>query len=87
VIIGGMGNLRGILLGAFLVIGLPDVLRDFSLNLQFLELRNVGTDYRLIIFAAALIAVMVLRPQGLIPSRRRELEFEQADEISEEVAT
>ncbi len=87
VIIGGMGNVRGILLGAFLVVGLPDVLRDFTLNLGVIEFKDVGVDYRLIIFGAALIAVMVLRPQGLIPSRRRELEFEQAEQRDAEHAT
>jgi branched-chain amino acid transport system permease protein len=87
VIIGGMGNVRGILLGAFLVVGLPDVLRDFSLNLGVLELKDIGVDYRLIIFGAALILVMVLRPQGLIPSRRRALEFEQAEQMEAELAT
>jgi branched-chain amino acid transport system permease protein len=87
VIIGGMGNVRGILLGSFLVIGLPDVLRDFSINLGVIEFKNIGADYRLIIFGAALVAVMVLRPQGLLPSRRRELEFEQAERVSAELAT
>jgi len=87
VIIGGMGNVRGILLGAFLVVGLPDVLRDLTINLGVVELKDIGVDYRLIIFGAALIAVMILRPQGLIPSRRRQLEFEQAEQIDAEVAT
>jgi branched-chain amino acid transport system permease protein len=87
VIIGGMGNVRGILLGSFLVVGLPDVLRDFSLNLGVTEVEDVGVDYRLIIFGLALIAVMVLRPQGLLPSRRSQLEFEQAEILDAERAT
>jgi len=87
VIIGGMGNVRGILLGAFLVVGLPDVLRDFSLNLGFVEFKNIGADYRLVIFGAALVAIMVLRPQGLLPSTRRAAEFEQVEELEREFAT
>jgi branched-chain amino acid transport system permease protein len=87
VIIGGMGNVRGILLGAFLVIGLPDVLRDFSIHLGFIDIENIGVDYRFIMFGAVLVAVMILRPQGLIPSRRRELEFEQAEQRQAEMAT
>ncbi len=87
VIIGGMGNVRGILLGSFLVVGLPDVLRDFTLNLGVVEFKDIGIDYRFIIFGAALIAVMILRPQGLIPSRRRQLEFEQAEQREAEAAT
>lgn len=87
VIIGGMGNVRGILLAALLVVGLPDILRDFSLNLGFVEFKNIGADYRLVIFGAALVAIMVLRPQGLLPSQRRVAEFEQAEELEREFAT
>ncbi len=87
VIIGGMGNVRGVLLGAFLLIGLPDVLRDFSVNLGFAQFNNIGQDYRLVIFGAALVTVMVLRPEGLIPSRRRAAEFEQAEQLEAEMAT
>jgi branched-chain amino acid transport system permease protein len=87
VIIGGMGNVRGILLGAILLIGLPEVLRDFSINYAFVHLDNLGADYRLVIFGAALVAVMVLRPEGLMPSRRRAAEFKQIELIEEELAT
>jgi branched-chain amino acid transport system permease protein len=87
VIIGGMGNVRGILLGAFLVVGLPDVLRDFSLDLGFVQFENIGQDYRLVIFGAALVAVMVLRPEGFIPSRRRAAEFRHTELLEQELAT
>ncbi len=87
VIIGGMGNVRGVVLGSLLLIGLPDVLRDFSIDLGFVSLDNLGADYRLVIFGAALVAVMVLRPEGLLPSRRRAAEFEQARVIEAERAT
>ncbi len=87
VIIGGMGNVRGILLGALLVIGLPDVLRDFSINFWAIHLDNIGQDYRLVIFGAALVAVMVLRPEGFLPSKRRVAEFREADLLQEEMAT
>jgi branched-chain amino acid transport system permease protein len=87
VIIGGMGNVRGILLGSILLIGLPEVLRDFSIDFAFVHLDNLGADYRLVIFGAALVAVMVLRPEGLMPSRRRAAEFKQIELIEEELAT
>ncbi len=38
--------------------------------------RELGDDTRFIIFGALLVAIMVLRPSGLFPSRRRQLEFE-----------
>jgi branched-chain amino acid transport system permease protein len=87
VIIGGMGNVRGVVLGAMLLIGLPEVLRDFSVDVGFIHLQNLGADYRLVIFGAALVAVMVLRPEGLLPSRRRAAEFEQVELIDAEMAT
>ncbi|TAK72647.1 MAG: hypothetical protein EPO22_00390 [Dehalococcoidia bacterium] len=87
VIIGGMGNVRGILLGSILLIALPEVLRDFSIDFAFVHLDNLGADYRLVIFGAALVAVMVLRPEGLMPSRRRAAEFKQIELIEEELAT
>ncbi len=87
VIIGGMGNVRGVILGAMLLIGLPEVLRDFSIDFAFIHLENLGADYRLVIFGAALVAVMVLRPEGLLPSRRRAAEFEQVELLESELAT
>ncbi len=62
IIVGGMGSIPGIVLGAFVLIGAPELLREFA-------------EYRLLIYGALLIVVMLLRPEGLWPSatRRREL--------------
>lgn len=54
IIIGGMGSIPGVILGAFILIGLPELMRELQ-------------DYRLLAFGALLVAVMVLRPQGLLP--------------------
>ena len=54
VILGGMGSIRGVLLGAFLIIGLPEVFRDFA-------------SARMLIFGAAMVAMMIFRTQGLLP--------------------
>ncbi|MCY3936700.1 MAG: ATP-binding cassette domain-containing protein [Chloroflexi bacterium] len=56
IIIGGMGSVVGILLGAFMLVGLPEVLREFK-------------DYRLLSYSSLLVLAMLLRPQGLIPPR------------------
>jgi branched-chain amino acid transport system permease protein len=56
VILGGRGNQAGVLLGSFLVIGLPELFRNLR-------------DYRLLVFGAALVAMMILRPQGLLPAK------------------
>lgn len=65
VIIGGMGSIPGAVLGSFLLVGLPEVLRDVSLG----PLRPA--DYRLVVFGALLVAVVAWRPGGLLPPARR----------------
>ena len=62
VVLGGSGNIPGVMLGAFLIGWLPERLRGFS-------------EYRILVFGAALVAAMALRPQGLLPSRQRSAEF------------
>ena len=57
VIVGGMGSIPGMILGALIVVALPEALRPIS-------------SYRLLIFALGLVALMLLRPQGLWPARR-----------------
>jgi len=58
VVLGGMGSIPGIILGALLLITLPEVFRDFQ-------------DYRMLAFGAALVLMMVFRPQGLLGSMKR----------------
>jgi branched-chain amino acid transport system permease protein len=62
VVIGGMGGIAGPILGAFLIIFLPE------------RLRWLG-DSRVLVFGAALVLIMIFRPQGLLPSRRRSAEL------------
>jgi branched-chain amino acid transport system permease protein len=52
VVLGGMGSIPGIVLGALLLVTLPEVFRDFQ-------------DYRMLAFGAALVVMMIFRPQGL----------------------
>ncbi|HLF82061.1 MAG TPA: hypothetical protein VI410_09850, partial [Anaerolineales bacterium] len=62
IIVGGMGSLPGVFVGALILVGLPELLREFA-------------EYRLLVYGAALVAMMLLRPEGLIPdvAHRREL--------------
>jgi branched-chain amino acid transport system permease protein len=62
VVLGGLGSLPGVVVGALVLIGLPGLLREFE-------------EYRLLIYGGALVAIMVLRPQGLIPNVRRSREL------------
>jgi branched-chain amino acid transport system permease protein len=77
VIVGGLGSIWGAVLGALLLSYInyyliPDVLntvpRSFGLNFDLTQL-SFG------IFGFLLVLVMVLRPQGLFPERRRRLEL------------
>ena len=66
VILGGLGSIPGVLVGALVLIGLPGLLREFE-------------EYRLLIYGGALVAIMILRPQGLIPNVRRSRELEEEE--------
>lgn len=55
IIIGGMGSLPGVVVGAIFLIGIPELFREFQ-------------DYRFLFYGVALIAMMRYRPEGLIPS-------------------
>ena len=70
VILGGMGSIPGVVVGSLLLIGLPGLLDEFE-------------EYRLLVYGAALILVMVLRPQGLVPNVRRSREL-QEDEAAQD---
>ena len=70
IIVGGMGSIPGVLVGAFALVGLPELLREFA-------------EYRLLVYGAALVAMMLLRPEGLWPEalHRRELHEGDSAEI------
>ena len=67
IIVGGMGSLPGVVLGSVVLIGLPEILREFG-------------EYRYLFYGAVLIVMMRLRPEGLWPSDVRQRELHAADE-------
>ena len=78
VVLGGMGHVAGVVLGAMLLATLPEVLRHTAVPVQKQLFGAVLVDpesLRMLLFGVALILVMLLRPAGLWPSpiRRREL--------------
>jgi branched-chain amino acid transport system permease protein len=78
VVLGGMGHVAGVVLGALLLATLPEVLRHAAAPVQQQLFGQVIVDpeaLRMLLFGLALILVMLLRPAGLWPSpiRRREL--------------
>jgi branched-chain amino acid transport system permease protein len=77
VVLGGMGNVGGVVIGAILLTALPEALRHAG-PLQQAWLGTVyidPADLRMLLFGFALVAMMLFRPAGLWPSsiRRREL--------------
>ncbi len=67
IIVGGMGSLPGVVLGSIVLIGVPELLREFG-------------EYRYLFYGAVLIVMMRLRPEGLWPSDVRQRELHAADE-------
>ena len=57
VVLGGMGSIPGVILGAVALVVLPEVFRDFEL-------------YRMLAFGSVMVLMMLFRPQGLIPAKR-----------------
>lgn len=73
VVLGGMGTVLGVLVGATLLKLMPEKLR-------FVE------EYRLLIFGLLLVVMMRFRPEGLVASKRRQLEFhDDDDELAEKI--
>jgi branched-chain amino acid transport system permease protein len=73
IVLGGMGTVAGVLIGATILKLLPEKLRFVS-------------DYRLLIFGLLLVVIMRFRPEGLVASRRRALEFHEDDaELADEI--
>ena len=83
IVLGGMGTIAGVLIGATVLKLMPEKLRFFAEN-------------RLLFFGILLILMMRFRPEGLVASKRRQLEFHEEDEelaeaiesdLAEEVTT
>lgn len=62
VVLGGMGSIVGVIIGALVLILLPEYLRAFS-------------EYRMLLFGAIMVIMMVFRPQGIISGVRRTYQF------------
>lgn len=58
IVLGGIGSIPGVIVGALVVSLLPEILREFA-------------EYRMIIFGALLVIMMVFRPGGIIQKRRQ----------------
>ncbi|MBI5936939.1 MAG: ABC transporter ATP-binding protein [Betaproteobacteria bacterium] len=84
IVLGGMGHIPGVILGAVLLTVLPEALRYVG-DLQRAVLGHVAVDpadLRMLLFGCALILMMLYRPEGLWPSRQRKRELHAEDEVA-----
>jgi branched-chain amino acid transport system permease protein len=70
VVLGGMGSILGVTIAAFIFSLVPETLREVN-------------EYRMLVFGAAMVLMMVFRPQGLIANVRRKYEFHGLDSAGE----
>lgn len=86
IVLGGMGNIPGVVLGAVLLTVLPEALRYIG-DLQRAWIGHVvvdPSDLRMLLFGFALILMMLFRPAGLLPSRQRKRELGAQGAIAEQ---
>lgn len=89
IVLGGMGNIWGVALGAFVIYTIQVVflkqLNTFfeALNVPILKDLNF-LQYQFLLYGIALVLMMLFRPEGLFPSRRRKRELHAADDLGDE---
>ena len=71
IVLGGMGSIPGVVVGAFVLVGIPEVLREFG-------------EYRLLFYGLLLMVIMITKPEGVLPDVRRKRELHEA-ETEEEI--
>jgi branched-chain amino acid transport system permease protein len=74
IIVGGMGSLPGVIVGALAMVGLPELLREFG-------------EYRMLVYGAVVVAMMLYRPQGLWPEAVVAREMEERKEQAAQAAS
>ncbi|MDH3943379.1 MAG: leucine/isoleucine/valine transporter permease subunit [Anaerolineae bacterium] len=67
IIVGGIGSLPGVIVGAFILVGLPEMLREFA-------------EFRQLMYGALLVVMMLARPEGFLPSSIHKRELHVGDE-------
>jgi branched-chain amino acid transport system permease protein len=71
IIVGGMGSLPGVIVGALILVGLPELLREFA-------------EFRLLMYGALLVAMMLIKPEGFLPAQQRRRELHAAEVVQPE---
>src|SRR4029453_4673827 len=83
-------NIPGVILGGFIIVSadifflnrLTDLLKQIASNSNSQALADFkASDYRLLLFGLVLVVMMLVRPEGLLPSARRKAELHAEEEI------
>lgn len=67
IIVGGLGSIPGVVVGALILVGLPEMLREFA-------------EYRLLMYGILLIVMMLVKPEGFMPEARIKREMQASDD-------
>ena len=67
IIVGGLGSIPGVVVGALILVGLPEMLREFA-------------EYRLLMYGILLIVMMLVKPEGFIPAAHIKREMHATDD-------
>jgi branched-chain amino acid transport system permease protein len=68
IIVGGMGSMPGVIVGSLVLVGMPELLREFA-------------EYRFLVYGAGLVLMMQIRPEGLWPAEAQKRELHAAEEV------
>jgi len=84
VVLGGMGSIPGVIVGALLLAGIPEVISGVAQSpllsgLISAETASSISSYRYLAFGLLMVVMMAVRPQGMIPSKRRAQELQPDD--------
>jgi branched-chain amino acid transport system permease protein len=67
IIVGGLGSIPGVIVGSLILVGLPELLREF-------------TEYRFLMYGILLIVMMLFRPEGFLPEATHQRELHAGEE-------
>jgi len=72
IIVGGIGSLPGVVVGALILVGLPELLREFA-------------DFRMLFYGALLVAMMLVKPEGFVPEKTHVRELKEKEPFTPEI--
>ncbi len=81
VVLGGMGSLPGVILGGVILAVLPELLRSLPAMLGIESSFDI-TPYRMLIYGGAMVLIMLVRPEGLLPEAHRRRELHPGESVS-----